>query len=161
MDSRKVFLGVTIALAASAAACTATPAVAERGDTVEVAFTGTLADGSVFDEAPEANPLRFTIGDEIVIPQFEKAVEGLLVGEHVTIRLEPAEAFGAYDPNLVVEVPDDGAPADLQEGDRVTFDDGRSATVLEIRDGTVLLDGNHELAGEELTYEIELLEVRD
>ena len=133
--------------------------VAEDGDTVRVHYTGTLDSGEEFDSSRGRDPLEFTIGAQDVISGFENAVRGLAVGESVTVRLEPADAYGERDESLVVEIPADQAPEGLEVGQQVQFTNGAVATVTEIGDDTITVDQNHPLAGQVLTFEIELVEI--
>ena len=133
--------------------------MAEDGDNVVVHYHGTLDNGEVFDSSREREPLPFTVGAGNVISGFDDAVRGLAVGETVTVRMEAAQAYGQRDESLVFDLPASGAPEGLQEGDRVVLDGDRPALVLEITDAIVRIDANHELAGQALTFEIELVEI--
>ena len=133
---------------------------ATDGDTVEVHYRGTLDDGEQFDSSYErGSPLVVTLGAGGVIPGFEDAVRGLRVGETITVRLEPAEAYGERDESLIVEVPYGPSQSDVAVGDVVTLSNGAQAEVLEVRTETVLLDANHPLAGTALTFEIEVVAI--
>jgi FKBP-type peptidyl-prolyl cis-trans isomerase 2 len=132
--------------------------VAEDGDSVTVHYHGTLDDGSVFDSSRERDPLPFVVGSGGVISGFDNAVRGLAVGESVTVRMKPAEAYGERDESLVLEFPASDAPKRLGAGDQVSVS-GRTAVVLEVTDEIVRIDANHELAGQALTFEIELVSI--
>jgi peptidylprolyl isomerase len=132
--------------------------VAQNGNSVLVHYLGTLDDGSVFDSSRERDPLRFVVGSGGVIAGFDKAVRGLSVGDSVTVRMEPAEAYGERDESLVLEFPRSDAPAGLSVGTQVSVS-GRLTTVLEITDEIVRIDANHALAGQALTFEIELVAI--
>ncbi len=136
------------------------PRVAEDSDRVQVHYRGTLDDGEVFDSSRGREPLTFTVGAGDVISGFDDAVRGLAVGETVTVRLEPAEAYGERSDELIFDVPADQGPEGLSAGDRIRLSNGATATVLEIADGVVTIDANHALAGEALTFEIELVAVQ-
>lgn len=136
----------------------------QNGDTVHVHYTGTLADGSEFDTSRGRDPLSFTIGEGSVIPGFETAVGELEVGESTTVTIPAAEAYGERNDDAREQVPIDafgeslpqvGWGVELQgpEGQRV------NAMVAEISDGFVTLDFNHPLAGEDLTFELELVQI--
>ncbi len=131
--------------------------VAQDGDLVEVHYTGTLDDGSEFDSSVGRSPLEFVVGSGQVIPGFDDAVRGLKVGDSRTVRIEPTDAYGEYDPSFVLEFPADSAPEGLQAGDRVTLNNGQPAVVLEVTDEIIRIDANHPLAGEALTFVIELV----
>jgi len=150
--------GVLVALALIAAACggggdSAATTVSE-GDTVGVWYRGTLDDGTEFDSNLERSPLVFVVGSGQVIDGFDTAVRDMTVGETKTFRLEPTDAYGDVDPELILELPNDGAPDDLAVGDRVMLSNGAQVTVLEIGETTITVDANHPLAGKALTFEI-------
>ena len=132
----------------------------QDGDLVEVHYSGTLDDGSTFDSSRERGaPLSFTVGTGEVIPGFDKAVRGLVVGESTTARMLPADAYGEWSEDFVVEVPYGPSQGDVAVGDEVFLNTGQPAVVLEVKEGTVVLDTNHALAGEALTFEIEVLAI--
>ena len=142
------------------AASTAGGFIVQDGDLVEVHYTGTLDDGSTFDSSRErGTPFSFTVGTGEVIPGFDEAVRGLAVGESRTVRMLPADAYGEWSEDLVVEVPYGPSQGDVAVGDEVFLNTGRAAVVLEVKEGTVVLDTNHELAGEALTFEIEVVAI--
>jgi FKBP-type peptidyl-prolyl cis-trans isomerase 2 len=131
----------------------------ESGDTVHVHYTGRLDDGTQFDSSRGRDPLSFTLGAGQVIAGFDKAVADLGVGESTTVRLEPSEAYGEVDPDLVISMARPAEPADLAEGLQVQLSNGARATITEVTDDTVVLDANHPLAGEALTFDLELVSV--
>jgi peptidylprolyl isomerase len=137
----------------------------KSGDTVKVHYTGKLKDGSVFDTSTNRGPLEFTVGQHQVVPGFEQAVVGMDVGESKTSVIPADLAYGQRDDRLIVRMeksrlPDD---LDLELDDRlqVRRPNGQimNVTVTEITSGTVVLDGNHFLAGQDLTFDIELVEI--
>ena len=138
---------------------------AKLGDTVRVHYTGKLDDGSVFDTSLDREPLEFTIGDGQIIPGFENAVVGMEPGEKKTVRIPAEEGFGPYYEEMIIEIGRDQMPPDLQPeiGQKleVRQADGQVliVKVIEITDTTVKLDANHPLAGKDLTFEIELVEI--
>lgn len=132
---------------------------ATDGDTVSVHYRGTLDDGSEFDSSEGRDPLSFVVGSGQVIAGFDDAVRGLAVGESRTVRIEPEDAYGEYTEEAVIDFPADSAPDGLQVGDPVTLGNGGRGTVLEITDEFVKIDANHPLAGEALTFEIELVSI--
>ena len=138
---------------------------AEKLDTVTVHYKGTLADGTLFDESPEERPLKFIIGKQEVIAGFEEAVEGMFQGETRTFTVPCEKAYGTKNSELIETIKRTDLPAglELQEGKQleVTQEDDSVFHVLvtELTDSHVTLDANHPLAGQDLTFEIELLAV--
>ena len=139
---------------------------AQQGDTVKVHYTGRLDDGSVFDSSAGGAPLEFTIGGGQMIPGFEQGVVGMAAGEARTVIIAADQAYGIYQPQGVIEVPRSDIPASipLEVGMQLqaTGRDGRPAymTVLELSDDRVKLDGNHPLAGKDLTFDLQLVEIQ-
>lgn len=140
-------------------------AVAKTGDEVSVHYTGTLDDGEIFDSSEGRAPLSFTLGRGQVIPGFDSAVQGMTIGDRRKVRIAAEDAYGPRDEGLVHEVERKALPADLalEVGQmlRVRAPGGQPArlTVVDITDEHVTLDGNHELAGEALTFEIHLVAI--
>jgi FKBP-type peptidyl-prolyl cis-trans isomerase 2 len=139
---------------------------ATHGDTVKVHYRGKLHDGSVFDETFDQEPLRFTIGERQVITGFEEAVVGMKPGDSKTAELPAEKAFGPYLAERVIEVPKDKfARWDPEPtvGERVPIPqpDGSpiDVTVAAVTESKVTVDFNHPLAGEELTIDIELVDI--
>lgn len=135
---------------------------ATSGDTVRVHYTGTLQDGTQFDSSKGRDPLQFTVGAGQVVPGFDKAVTGMEVGETKTVTIDAKDAYGEPDPNQVVEVGKDQLPPDanVSVGDQLQLgmQNGGSmiVRVAEVNENSILLDANHPLAGEDLTFEITL-----
>lgn len=135
------------------------------GNTVKVHYTGTLKDGSVFDSSVSREPLEFTIGQGQLIPGFEKAVLGLNVGEKVTTNIPSTEAYGEVREEMRLTVPKDQLPEDMdaEVGMQLQLNqpDGQAipVAITKVEDEQVTLDANHPLAGQDLTFEIELVEV--
>jgi FKBP-type peptidyl-prolyl cis-trans isomerase 2 len=140
-------------------------AEAQSGDKVKVHYTGKLADGTVFDTTEDATPFEFTIGADEVIAGFEEAVQGMEPGDAKTVTLPPEEAYGPRNDEWVLEVDRDELPdqLDVEVGQQLRIEqEGGESTIVrvsEVNPETVKLDANHPLAGEELTFEIELVEV--
>jgi FKBP-type peptidyl-prolyl cis-trans isomerase 2 len=132
--------------------------VAEVGDSVQVHYRGTRDNGEEFDSSSERGPLGFVVGAGQMIVGFDAAVRGMALGESRTVRLEPAEAYGEVDPARIIEFPIAEAPDGLQVGDEV-FLSGSRAVVTAVTADTITVDANHELAGQTLTFEIELLSI--
>jgi peptidylprolyl isomerase len=140
-------------------------ATATTGDTVKVHYTGKLEDGTVFDTSRDRDPLEFTLGQQQVIPGFENAVTGMNVGEAKTTNIPVDDAYGQRREDLLFGVSPDQFPEDMapKVGDqlRVQLSNGQAANVVvfEIKDDAVVLDANHPLAGQNLVFDIELVEV--
>jgi peptidylprolyl isomerase len=140
-------------------------AKAKPGDTVSIHYTGTLDDGSEFDSSRGRAPFQFTLGSGQVIPGFDEAVNGLEEGESRTVRIEAADAYGEHLPQLVQTIARDKLPPSIELERGLQLQAGRPdgstlvVTVTDFDDETVTLDGNHELAGQALTFDIELLKV--
>lgn len=140
-------------------------AQAGTGDTVRVHYTGTLDDGTVFDTSSGREPLEFTIGSGQVIPGFEGAVNGMSPGDSETVKIPAEQAYGRHQEEMMLEVDRAQVPPELdpQVGERLEIkqQNGQSVpvTVTAITETLITLDGNHPLAGQALTFEIELVEV--
>ncbi len=138
---------------------------AKPGDTVKVHYTGKLEDGTVFDSSVDREPLQFTIGEGDVIPGFENAVVGMNPGEIKTEKIPCEDAYGPRHEEMIQTIERDAIPVDIpvQEGQQlqVTQPGGQAlvVTVAEVNDDAVTLDGNHMLAGKDLVFEIELVEI--
>jgi FKBP-type peptidyl-prolyl cis-trans isomerase 2 len=134
-------------------------------DTVKVHYTGKTDDGTVFDSSIEREPLQFTMGQGQLIPGFEKAVEGLAVGESTTVRIPADEAYGDVRPDMVVDIEKNQIPPDINPelGMQLQIQQPNGqplgVTVKAITETHVTLDANHPLAGEALTFDIELVEI--
>ena len=137
----------------------------KSGDTVRIHYKGTLADGTVFDSSEGREPLEFTVGSGQIIPGLDKALPGMKAGEKKTVVAVADEAYGQPDPNARQAVPRDQIPADIPLEVGLMLEmrtpQGQSVpvTVAELTDETVTLDANHRLAGHDLTFEIELVEI--
>jgi len=138
---------------------------AGSGNTVKVHYTGTLDDGNVFDSSRDHDPLEFVIGDGQMIPGFEKAVTGMNVGDTKIVKITASEAYGAHRDELVIKInrshfPDNIVPiAGLQLSLKSPEDSIVNAVITSVEGDAVLLDANHPLAGKDLTFEIELMEI--
>ena len=140
-------------------------AQAKPGDTVKVHYTGKLADGTVFDTSLNEEPLEFTIGEGQVSPGFEEAVIGMNPGQTKITKIRPDKAYGSYREDMVLVVERDRLPADMQPevGQQLEMrnPDGTSfvLTVKEVGETNVTLDANHPLAGKDLRFDIQLVEI--
>lgn len=132
---------------------------AEVGDLVKVHYTGTLDNGEQFDSSEGKNPLSFTLGDGNMISGFDNAVKGMKIGESITVKLEPKDAYGEKDENLIVRIPMDKMPEGTQIGSEVLFSTGAKGIVIEITGTDFVVDANHNLVGKPLTFNIELISI--
>ena len=137
----------------------------ENGSNVKVHYKGTLKDGSIFDDSRvRGKPLSFTIGSGHMLKKFNDTVAEMSVGDSTQITIEPEEAYGYYDSNALNAVPKErfGPDFEFKKGAIVRGDGPYGpfvAKIHEIEEERVILDFNHPLAGEQLNFEIELLEV--
>ena len=133
----------------------------KNGDTVSVHYRGTLADGTEFDSSAGREPLEFVVGSGQVIPGFDTAVIALEPGEKVTVTIPAAEAYGEHAEEGLQNFPLSAFPSPPEAGWAVELSgpDGQRvpATIVEVKDEEVVLDFNHPLAGQDLTFEIELV----
>ena len=138
---------------------------AASGDTVRVHYKGTLSEGEVFDSSEGKDPLEFTLGESQVIPGFEKTVQGMEEGETRKTTIVAAEAYGEPRSDLRIQMPREQFPegVDPEVGQQLGLQqpDGRTVPVrvVEVGSEKVTLDANHPLAGKDLTFEIQLVEV--
>jgi len=135
------------------------------GDTVKVHYTGKLKDGSIFDSSVDREPLAFTMGAGMMIPGFEKGVMGMALNEEKTIKIEPADAYGEFREDMIVEIPKRQLPPDMEVKVGMELvsqgENGQQfpVTVKEVKSESIVIDANHKLAGQELTFEISLVEI--
>jgi len=132
---------------------------------VHVHYTGKLADGSVFDSSEDRDALTFQLGKGQVVQGFDKAVTGMNVGEKKTETFPADQAYGPRLENLIFTIPRENLPPgyDPEVGEMLGMEtkDGRQMDVVVIHsdESVVKVDGNHPLAGEDLTFEIELVKI--
>ncbi len=140
-------------------------AKAEKGNKVKIHYTGTLADGSVFDSSEGKPPLEFTIGSGHVIVGFEEAVLGMEVSESKKVTIPPEKAYGERQEEMVITAPRSQVPPDLELVMGETLQMGApsgemvNVVIVGLNDKEVTLDANPPLAGKELNFEIELVEI--
>jgi len=138
---------------------------ATAGKTVKIHYTGTLENGSQFDSSEGRDPLEFQLGSGQVIPGFDKAVEGMTVGESKTVSIAPEDAYGHRNEQAIQEVPKSALPEDLVpvEGMMLQAQNQNQQpvqlTVTAVGDETITVDANHPLAGKTLNFKISLVEV--
>ena len=138
---------------------------AKKGDKVKVHYTGKLNDGTVFDSSKDREPLEFTIGEGQIIPGFEKTVIGMNPGDAKTETIPVDEAYGPHREEMVMEVGRERFPDNLEPdvGQKLQMNrqDGQTimVTVTKVSEANVTLDANHPLAGKNLTFDIQLVEI--
>lgn len=137
---------------------------ARTGDTVRVHYTGKLDDGSVFDSSRGRDPLEFTLGEGQVIAGFDQALQGMEPGAEKTVTIPADQAYGGRREDLLFVVPREMLPTELnpEPGQQLQMtQDGQVTvvTVVDISDRGVVMDANHPLAGRDLTFDLELVEI--
>jgi FKBP-type peptidyl-prolyl cis-trans isomerase 2 len=138
---------------------------AKKGDAVQVHYTGKLEDGSVFDSSQNRAPLGFTLGDGNMIKGFDSAVYGMVIGDKKTVTIPAAEAYGERRQDMMIEVPVGQVPPDIKPeiGLQLVLQGGGGqpmpVTVVDINEEKITLDANHELAGKDLIFDIELVAI--
>jgi FKBP-type peptidyl-prolyl cis-trans isomerase 2 len=134
--------------------------IAQDGDLVEVHYVLTLDDGTVQDSSRDrGSTFTFTVGAGDVIAGFDTAVRGAKVGDLKTVRMEADQGYGEWSEANIVAVPFNPDQGDVAVGDEVFLTNGQPAVVIEVTAETVTLDANHPLAGEALTFEIEVISI--
>lgn len=137
----------------------------KSGDKVKVHYHGRLTNGDTFDKSEGRAPLEFEVGSGMVIKGFDDGVTGMTVGEKKTINIPFLDAYGPKDPAMIIEMPKDRFPKDMEieEGMALAMSDGQGnqhqVTVTEIKEDVVMLDANHPLAGQDLVFDLELVEI--
>lgn len=137
----------------------------KNGDTVKVHYTGKLATGDQFDSSVGREPLEFTVGAGQMIPGFDAALPGMIVGDKKTVNIPASEGYGEVSEEAIIQFPKENVPDDmkLEPGMTLTLSNQEGqpfpVVVKEIKDDVVVLDANHFLAGKELVFDIELVEI--
>ncbi len=140
-------------------------ATATKGDKVQVHYTGTLEDGTTFDSSDGKPPLDVTLGSGAVIAGFDQALTGMEPGEKKTVVLQPDEAYGQHNAEMVMQIPKDQIPPDLKPeiGQKLqvggTGGEVMTVEVLDLTDDFIVLDGNPPLAGKVLIFDLELVAI--
>jgi FKBP-type peptidyl-prolyl cis-trans isomerase 2 len=138
---------------------------AKKGDAVKVHYTGKLEDGTVFDSSVSREPLGFTLGDGNMIKGFDAAVYGMVIGDKKTVNIPAAEAYGERRDDMMIEVPISQVPPNIQPeiGQQLVLQgqggQPMPVTVVELTDEKIVLDANHDLAGKDLIFDIELVKI--
>lgn len=138
----------------------------QSGDTVAIHYTGRLADGTVFDSSKERGPMEITVGGGEVIPKFEEAVTGMQPGDERTITIPAEQAYGPRREELLLEVDRSEFPDHIEPSVGLALEvrgDGGQPAIVRVADVSgdqITLDANHPLAGEDLTFDLELVAIR-
>ena len=139
----------------------------KEGDVVKVHYTGKLINGEQFDSSVGREPLEFIVGAGQMIKGFDDAMPGMNLGEKKTINIAPEDAYGPRSEEAIIEFPKQNVPADikLEPGMPLTLSnqDGQPVPVIivEVKEEVIVLDANHFLAGQELIFDIELVEIAE
>lgn len=137
----------------------------KNGDTIKIHYKGRLDDGTVFDSSEGRAPLEFTVGGGMVIPGFDAGVKDMNIGDKKTIHIPATEAYGEKQEHMIMEFPKDQFPPDLnpEAGMQLNMSDNKGqvipVVITEVKDDTVMLDANHQLAGKDLIFDLELVEI--
>lgn len=138
---------------------------AQQGDKVKVHYHGTLRTGEIFDSSEGREPLEFTVGSGQVIKGFDDGVKGMSVGQKKTVEIAVQDAYGEKSQDLIIEFPKEQFPSDMSPeiGQQLMMSNGSGqsfpVTIKEVKEDSVLLDANHPLAGQDLIFDIELVEI--
>jgi FKBP-type peptidyl-prolyl cis-trans isomerase SlpA len=136
-------------------------------NTVKVHYTGKLSNGEIFDSSKDKDPLEFTLGQGMLIPGFENGVIGMTINESKTISIPCAEGYGDRNPELIQEVPLEQLPPDLnpevgmQLASRMPDGSEFPVVIAEVKDTSILIDANHPLAGQDLVFDITVVEISE
>ena len=139
----------------------------KEGDLVKVHYTGKLVNGEQFDSSVGREPLEFTVGAGQMIKGFDAAMPGMSLGEKKTINIAPEDAYGPRSEEAIIEFPKANVPSDmvLELGMPLTLSNQAGqpvpVIVVEVKDDVIILDANHFLAGQELIFDIELIEIAE
>lgn len=137
----------------------------KQGDVVRVHYTGTLLDGTQFDSSVGRNPLEFKVGAGQMIKGFDAGVVGMAVGEKKTIQIDPDHGYGQKDPEAIIEFPASNVPEGmtLEIGQQLNLQNQYGqpvpVVVLEVKEDVIIMDANHFLAGKDLVFEVEIVEI--
>jgi FKBP-type peptidyl-prolyl cis-trans isomerase 2 len=139
----------------------------QSGNTIKIHYHGRLSDGTTFDSSAGRSPLEFTVGSGSVIKGFDDGVQGMTVGEKKTIEIPFLEAYGPEDPSMIIEFPIDRLPEDLKPeiGMQLNMNNAEgqqfAVTITDITSDNIILNANHPLAGKDLIFDLELVEIVD
>ena len=137
----------------------------KTGDLVKVHYTGKLTNGEQFDSSVGREPLEFTVGAGQMIKGFDDAMPGMTIGQKKTINIPAVDAYGEKNDDAIIEFPKENVPADmkLEPGMQLTLSNQQGqpvpVVVVDVKEDVIILDANHFLAGKELVFDIELVEI--
>ncbi|MBX9785380.1 MAG: peptidylprolyl isomerase [Chitinophagaceae bacterium] len=138
---------------------------AKKGDTVRVHYTGKLVSGEQFDSSAGREPLEFEVGAGMMIKGFDDAVVGMAIGDNKTINILPADGYGERSEEMVIDFPRSNFPDDMapEVGMQLMMNNNAGqqfpVTIVDVKEDVVMLDANHMLAGKELVFDIEMMEI--
>ncbi len=138
----------------------------KKGDTIKVHYHGKLVDGTTFDSSEGREPLEFEVGSGMVIPGFDEGVTGMAVGDKKTVSIPADEAYGPKQEDMIMEFPRERFPAEMvpEVGMQLNMNNGQGQSfpvvIVEVQESVVILDANHPLAGQELIFDLELVEIK-
>lgn len=138
----------------------------KQNDTVRVHYTGKLADGQIFDSSLEREPIEFTMGQGQLIPGFENGLLEMKVNEKKTVTIPSEEAYGEPRQELIQEVEKNQLPEEIKPEEGMGLvsksPDGQEMNLIvrEVKEDTIVVDGNHPLAGKDLTFDLEVIEIK-
>jgi peptidylprolyl isomerase len=138
----------------------------KKGDTIKVHYHGKLTDGTTFDSSEGREPLEFEVGGGMVIGGFDNGVMGMTIGEKKTIEIPADEAYGQKQEEMIMEFPKDRFPEDMvpEVGMQLNMSNGAGqnfpVVIVDVQEAVVILDANHPLAGQDLVFDLELVEIK-
>ena len=138
----------------------------KKGDTIKVHYHGKLVDGTTFDSSEGREPLEFEVGSGMVISGFDEGVTGMAVGDKKTVSIPADEAYGPKQEDMIMEFPRERFPAEMvpEVGMQLNMNNGQGQSfpvvIVEVQESVVILDANHPLAGQELIFDLELVEIK-
>jgi FKBP-type peptidyl-prolyl cis-trans isomerase 2 len=139
----------------------------QSGNTIKIHYHGRLSDGTTFDSSAGRSPLEFTVGSGQVIKGFDDGVQGMAVGDKKTIEIPFVHAYGPEDPSMIIEFPVDRLPEELNPeiGMQLNMNNAEGqqfpVVITDITDKNIILNANHPLAGKDLIFDLELVEIVD